>query len=109
MMIRKLNAKDTRIVAMMIRQALPALENIELSQLETETETDHKIRLVKQVLPALMDACFDEAWSWLASLAEMTVEEFEQQPPQFPIEVGYELSKSDGLADFFSSVRKLIA
>lgn len=98
--IRDLKAKDVKTVAKMFGR----LSRSNLSEILNATRTagdkdpaEVGISLIKMFSAELVD----DLYAWLADLASMTPEEFDEQDFKFPVEVLRQLISKAGFADFF--------
>ena len=109
MEIRALNAGDLHLVGGMLANMSPKLVMIDMARREDEDKTDHATRVGKQLVPLLLRECYQDAWAWLADLCGMTVEEFNKQPIDAPMQVIEALVEKEDLRGFFSRAAALIA
>ena len=109
MEIRALNAGDLHRVGGMLAKISPKLVAIDMTQREGEDKSEHATRVGKQLVPMLLQECYQDAWAWLADLCGMSVEEFNKQPIDAPMQVIEALANQEDLRGFFSRAAALIA
>ena len=107
MELRKLTVKDLYTVGGMIKRALPDLGSIELGARAGESAQAHAQRIGSTILPVLLDACYEDAWDWLADLVGMTRQELMDSPADIAVDIIDLLIKSEELPRFFGRVRAL--
>ena len=108
MEIRALNAGDLHRVGGMLAKISPKLVAIDMTKRDGEEQAEHATRVGKQLVPMLLQECYQDAWSWLADLSGMTVEEFNNQPIDAPMQVIEALANQEDLRGFFSRAAALI-
>jgi len=107
--MRKLNAGDLFKAGKMLAKALPQLTKIDFAKQDGEDEKGHARRVGGEVLPLLLATCYDDAWSFLASVNDMTVDEFNQQPLDFPLQTAVTLAEQEDLRGFFKRAAALMS
>ena len=108
MEIRALNAGDLHRVGGMLAKISPKLVAIDMTKRDGEEQAEHATRVGKQLVPMLLQECYQDAWAWLADLSGMTVEEFNNQPIDAPMQVIEALANQEDLRGFFSRAAALI-
>jgi len=106
--MRKLKAKDLFIVGSMLRKVAPELVKVDFKGDVTQDTDERASNLGKVIVPLVFDACFEDAWAWLADVAEMSIDEFNSQAVDFPIEVVEYLIKTEDMKSFFVRAGSLI-
>jgi len=107
--MRKLNAGDLFKAGKMLAKALPQLAKIDFVKQDGEDEKAHARRIGGEVLPLLLDTCYDDAWAFLASVNDMTVDEFNQQALDFPLQTAIILAEQEDLRGFFRRAAGLMS
>lgn len=110
MQVRKLKAKDLYTVGAMLRRAAPEVSKLpEMQRVKGSESTDTDRSAVGQaVVGALLRTCYDDAWAWLADMACMDVDEFNEQPLDAPLQVVESIAKGDDFGDFWRRALELI-
>jgi hypothetical protein len=105
--MRQLNAGDLFRAGAMLRKALPRLSKIKFDRGEEE-EKAHAVRIGAEVLPILLEECYDDAWAFLAAVNDMTVEQFNTEPMDKPLETIETLIQREDMRGFFKRAAGLI-
>jgi hypothetical protein len=86
MEIRKLNAGDVRKIAAIMAKNASALTDLPARD-EGEPEEVHQQRVGIAMFSGLLASGMDDVWAFLASVAQMGVDEFDAQEPDAPLKV----------------------
>lgn len=100
--VRRLCTKDLYMVGSMLKGAMPEIRKLDLKGGE-----DKKEEIGKELFMILVNACYDEAWDWLADVAGMTRDELMEASLDTPLEIVQQISKSEDVAGFFKRVSQL--
>ena len=104
MEIRELKAKDVRTIA----RILGKLKSSSVNDLVVMMESDKTdpMRVGLSIFHLVAAEAADDIYEWLAGLVGMTVEEFNEQPFDAPIEIVRALAARRGIADFFAQATR---
>lgn len=104
--IRPLGTKDlfrmTKILSVISGEIRTSLGGASLQ------ETDSQVVGIL-IIEAAMKHAESQLKEFLADIVGMTVEEFEQEPFDAPIDILYELAEKENLQGFFQKVQKLMS
>lgn len=106
---RKLNTRDLYTVGNMLRKVAPDLRKIQFEKGENESEEAHKARVGQSMFALLADRLYEDVWAWLASVANMSLDEMMDQPIEFVPELVEELTQKEDLGHFFTKVQGMVA
>lgn len=94
--IRKLNAGDARLIASVLSSSISEIDGKSAREIGVAGVTK------------LLEGNLEKIWGWLASLAGMTVEEFDNASFSAPIEVITALKEDPDLLSFFDLLQRLL-
>lgn len=101
--VRKLRAGDVKTVIKIVGSELSTLREINAKGEDADPEEVGMIMLNR-----LVDKHLDEVWEWLASMAEMSVEEFDKQPADAPVRVIEAIREDDEFRPLLNRLAQLI-
>lgn len=107
--VRRLQTKDLYLIGSLIRKNLHKIRGINTKALPDEGEEARRQRVGQLFLEFLLDNCADEMWSWLASMVEMDVTEFGDQPISAVFDIIDQIKKTEDFADFFKRLSSMIS
>lgn len=106
MQIRKLSAGDVRIFAGVLAKNMDVIQSLKTRP--GESADDYQVRLGVEVVGTVLTRNLQELWSWLASMANLSTEEFDKLGPGAPFDVVESVLKDGELSSFFARVRDLL-
>lgn len=98
MEVRHLAVKDAMVLARMFGRL----------KIRPKAEDESVMQYGQAILSMVVESCGDEALGWLGSMANMTPEEFGEQPASVLVEVIQAIMAQEGARDFFAKVWGLI-